>query len=70
MPDGTQHEDIRALPNVNSKAPFISDLTEHGYCVVPSVIPKERCEQYIDEALKWLEAFPLGFKRDDKSTWT
>jgi hypothetical protein len=69
MPDVSK-ADIEALPNVNSKAPFIADLQKKGWCVVPSVIPKERCDEYVNEALGWLESFPLGFKRDDKSTWT
>jgi len=75
MPDGEQQfkysmEDIAALPNVNSKASFIQDLKTKGYCVVPNVLPKERCEQYCEDSVRWLEEFGLGFKRDDKSTWT
>jgi len=75
MPDITQlathdEEDIFALPNVNSKASFINDLQKNGYCVVPSVVPKDRVDGYINDALSWLEEFGLGFKRDDSSTWT
>jgi hypothetical protein len=69
MPDISQTS-IEALPNVNSKAPFIADLKSKGWCVVPAVIPKDRCDQYVNEAMGWLESFPLGFKREDKTTWT
>lgn len=72
MPDDPKltSSDLTALPDVNSSASFIAELQENGYCVVPSVIPKDRVEGYIDDALSWLEVFELGFNRDDKSTWT
>ncbi len=69
MPDIT-HEEIIALPNANAKASFIDDLKNKGWCVAPSVIPKESCDQYVDDALSWLEGWNMGFKRDDNSTWT
>lgn len=62
--------EVLELPNNGSTAPFMQDLKEKGYCVIPNVVPKERCDQYVDDALTWLENFGLGFKRDDKSTWT
>lgn len=69
-PKQYSEEDILALPNNLSSAPFMKDLKEKGFCVIPNLVPKEKCDQYIDDALTWLEAFDLGFKRDDKSTWT
>jgi len=63
-------EELSALPNVDSKSPYIHDLSTKGWCVVPSVIPAERAAQYCDRAFKWLEDFGLGFKRDDSTTWT
>lgn len=63
-------EEVLHLPNNASTAPFMADLKEKGYCVIPNLVAKEKCDQYVDDALTWLESFPLGFKRDDKSTWT
>jgi hypothetical protein len=61
--------EVLELPNNDSTAAFMRDLKEKGYCVIPNLVPKERCDQYVNDALEWLEGFGLGFKRDDKSTW-
>lgn len=53
-----------------SKPQFLLDLERQGYVVVPNVVPQECCEEFKDEALNWLESFPYGFKRNDRSTWT
>ncbi|KAH9842200.1 Phytanoyl-CoA dioxygenase [Teratosphaeria destructans] len=44
------------------------DLVRDGYAVVKGAVPRERAEGYVDEMYSWLEAFDLGFKRDDPST--
>ena len=49
---------------------WIDQLDRDGYYVVPNVIPLAACEEFRAEAWTWLESFPYGFKRDDKSTWT
>ncbi|ORY32186.1 hypothetical protein BCR39DRAFT_504505 [Naematelia encephala] len=71
IPPGAKYsaEEVLALPNVKSKASYIEDLRTKGYCVIPSILPKERCDGYVDDALTWLEDFKLGFKRDDNKTW-
>ena len=48
---------------------WLSDLEDNGYVVVPNVIPQESCDAFVESALQWLEGFPHGFKRDDRSTW-
>lgn len=53
-----------------AKPDWLSDLERDGYVVVQGVIPKQDCAEFRDEALKWLEKFPHGFKKDDRSTWT
>ncbi|BEJ15636.1 hypothetical protein CspHIS471_0502410 [Cutaneotrichosporon sp. HIS471] len=53
-----------------TKPQFLIDLERDGYVVVPNVIPKEECAAFRQSALEWLESFPHGFKRDDRSTWT
>ncbi|EIW68930.1 hypothetical protein TREMEDRAFT_68869 [Tremella mesenterica DSM 1558] len=48
---------------------FRDELAKDGVTVVKNAIPRERALEYRDEAFKWLEAWPFGFKRDDPSTW-
>ena len=48
----------------------MQDLERDGYVVIPDVIPQKSCDEFVESGWKWLEAFPNGFKRDDKSTWT
>lgn len=48
---------------------WLNDLRTKGYAVVPDLVPQERCDAYVNDALTWLEDFGLGFKRDDKETW-
>eukprot|EP01132_Coremiostelium_polycephalum_P010776 gene10776-13196_t len=45
-------------------------LYEKGWVVVPSVVPKERVEQYRNQFWDWLESLGSGILRNDKSTWT
>ena len=45
------------------------DLSTKGYVVVKGAVPHERALQYRERAFEWLESFPLGFDRNDKSTW-
>jgi hypothetical protein len=63
---------IRALPSDSdpSKQPaWLDDLRTKGYAVVPNLVPQERCDEYVNDALTWLEDFGLGFQRGDKETW-
>lgn len=46
------------------------ELFQNGYVVVKNTISPERCEYYIDKMFQWLEIFPLGFDRNNRSTWT
>ena len=48
---------------------WLSDLERDGFVVVPQVIPKKSCDDFVESAWQWLEGFPNGFKRDDRSTW-
>ncbi|KAK7190497.1 hypothetical protein PSPO01_03472 [Paraphaeosphaeria sporulosa] len=45
------------------------DLYRDGYYVVKGVLPTEKAQSYVDRMFNWLESFPYGFKKDDKSTW-
>lgn len=45
------------------------ELATKGYTVVKQAVPKEKALQYRDQAFDWLEGFPLGFDRNDRSTW-
>lgn len=48
---------------------WLLDLERDGYVIVPGVVSEADCDEFQEEALTWLEKFPYGFKRDDKSTW-
>lgn len=49
---------------------FRDDLLRDGFAVVKGAVPKERCDHYIEQMTRWLERFPLGFDRNDPTTWT
>lgn len=53
-----------------TKPAWLLTLERDGVVVLPNIIPKADCEEFCEEAIKWLEKFPHGFKRDDRSTWT
>ena len=46
-----------------------SQLEKDGYVVIPGIVPEGDCDEFQESAWKWLESFPWGFKRDDRSTW-
>lgn len=48
---------------------FRDDLLRDGFAVIKGVVSRERCEQYIEKIMTWLESFPYGFRRNDRSTW-
>ncbi|WRT70419.1 uncharacterized protein IL334_007417 [Kwoniella shivajii] len=53
-----------------TKPQFMIDLERDGFVVIPKVISEESCKEFQESAWQWLESFPYGFKRDDRSTWT
>jgi hypothetical protein len=56
--------------NTNMTKPlWKSQLEKDGYVVIPGVVPEEECDDFQESAWKWLESFPWGFKRDDRTTW-
>lgn len=48
---------------------FRDEFYANGYAVIKGVLSKESAKGYQSKALDWLESFPLGFDRNDKSTW-
>lgn len=52
-----------------TKPTWLIDLERDGFVVVPNAVPREACDEFVQEAWAWLEKFPFGFKRDDRSTW-
>ncbi|KAI9740152.1 MAG: hypothetical protein M1834_004730 [Cirrosporium novae-zelandiae] len=54
----------------SSHGDWRDDLFNHGFAVVTDAVPQERCDYYIQSMYNWLEKFPFGFKKNDKSTWT
>ncbi|RSH91688.1 hypothetical protein EHS25_009057 [Saitozyma podzolica] len=53
-----------------TKPSWLLQLERDGYVVIPNTIPQSACDEFVSEAWAWLEKFPYGFKRDDRSTWT
>lgn len=58
------------IMTVSSKPDWLSTLEKDGFVVVPGLVSAEDCAAFREQALQWLESFPHGFNRDDKSTWT
>lgn len=59
-------------PQVNtSKAhgDWRDQLVEDGYVVIEGVISQEKADYYLNSMFSWLEGFPYGFKKDDRTTW-
>lgn len=63
---------VNVLPThiTMTKPQFLIDLERDGYVVVPGAVPPEACAEFREQALQWLEKFPNGFDRNDRSTWT
>lgn len=59
-------------PQLNTSEAFgdwRDQLVEDGYVVLKGVISPDRAKHYLDSLFDWLETFPYGFKKDDRSTW-
>jgi hypothetical protein len=52
------------------KPDWLAQLEKDGYVVLSGLVPKAACVEFCEQALQWLEKFPHGFKRGDRSTWT
>lgn len=48
---------------------WLKDLEEHGYAVIPSVIPLEKVQFYRNRFWDWMESFNSGIDRANQSTW-
>lgn len=51
------------------KPEWLTTLEREGFVVVPNVVPRDTCQEFQEQALLWLERFPHGFERGDRSTW-
>ncbi|EGP90512.1 unnamed protein product [Zymoseptoria tritici ST99CH_1A5] len=58
------------LADLIPKPQFLQDLEQDGFVVVPNVLPKPSCDEFVEQAWEWLESASHGFRRDDRSTWT
>lgn len=66
---------IERLMNLPWTIPKFTETGEMNYSKMDTswsknAISPERCEYYIDKMFQWLESFPLGFDRNNRSTWT
>ncbi|GAA6028944.1 hypothetical protein JCM8097_001518 [Rhodosporidiobolus ruineniae] len=46
------------------------NLAPDGFAIIRGAVPEERALAYRERFYGWLEKFPLGFKREDRSTYT
>jgi hypothetical protein len=61
----------KIIPDIDEKyGDWRDDLFRDGYAIVKNVISKEKAAAYVESMMQWLEKFPLGFDRNDPSTWT
>lgn len=59
------------IPDVSeSYGDWRDQLFQDGFAIIKKAVPTERAAGYVEEMTKWLERFPLGFDRNDPSTWT
>ena len=65
----SQAATFKVYPKTMTKPNWLETLKRDGYVVVPNVIPDAACDEFQESAWEWLESFPWGFKRDDRSTW-
>lgn len=45
------------------------NLVNDGYVVLKGVISEARAQYYLNSLFDWLETFPYGFNKSDRSTW-
>jgi hypothetical protein len=53
----------------NAKSGWLQTLEKDGFVVIPGLVSEADCDAFQESAWSWLESFPWGFKRDDRSTW-
>ncbi|CZR57868.1 uncharacterized protein PAC_07757 [Phialocephala subalpina] len=59
------------LPNTTTSYNDWRDgLYRDGYAIIKNAVPADRAASYVESMTQWLEKFPLGFDRNDPSTWT
>lgn len=44
-------------------------LIQDGFVVLKNVVSSEHAQHYLDSLFSWLETFPHGLRKDDRSTW-
>lgn len=54
----------------SSRPDWQLQLERDGFVVLPNRVSAEDCAEFREQALSWLEKFPHGFNRDERSTWT
>ncbi|TXT06101.1 hypothetical protein VHUM_03574 [Vanrija humicola] len=59
----------KRAPPSPTRAKWVDDLERDGFVVIPNVVSEDVALEFQEEALRWLEKFPYGFKRDDRTTW-
>jgi len=59
------------LLDVNEKyGDWRDDLFKDGFAIIRNAVSPENAAGYVEQMTQWLEKFPLGFDRNDRSTWT
>lgn len=48
---------------------ILKDLDVQGYCVIPNLISKKECQEYIDQIWDWMESLGTDLDRNEVATW-
>lgn len=59
------------VPDITQKhGDWRDNLFQNGYAIIKNAVPASRAAGYVESMTQWLEKFPLGFDRNNPSTWT
>lgn len=47
---------------------YLQKLDEDGYVIIPDILSKEKCNNYINKFWDWLEGLNTGINRNDNTT--
>jgi hypothetical protein len=67
--DSVSYEGEPTIDTSKTYGDWRDQLINEGYVVLKGVVSEKNAKYYLDSLFGWLETFPFGFSREDKSTW-